>query len=394
MEKPLSGIRVLDLTQFLAGPFCTMVLADLGADVIKIEPPGGEPQRNGLRPSPDTEGLSFLTLNRNKRGIVLNLREQEGRDLFLDLVARADVVVENFKPGTTAKLGIDYDTLRARRPELIYATITGFGERGPWADRPGLDAITQAMSGLMSVTGYPGMDPVKVGVPATDLTSGLFCAVGIVSAYVQRLTTGEGQRVATSLFQAGVAYGIHESSTYWESGVVPEPLGSGHRYAAPYQALRTEDGYVTVGAGTEKLWERFCGAIGRDDLIADSRFTTNIDRMRNLAELVPELEKTLVTDTSEAWTEKIIAAGCPAGPILDYGQVLEHEHTHAVGMVVEYEHPRQGRLKTLGSPVRLSAAPQNGVRPAPLLAQHTEEVLAEFGIDEARVASLREKGIV
>ena len=394
MQKPLAGIRVLDLTQFLAGPFCTMVLADLGADVIKIEPPGGEPQRNAMRPQPDLEGLSFLTLNRNKRAIVLNLREPEGRELFHGLVRSADVVVENFKPGTTVKLGIDYETLRELRPELIYATITGFGDGGPWADRPGLDAITQAMSGLMSVTGYPGMDPVKLGVPATDLTAGLFCAIGVVSAYVQRLSTGEGQRVATSLFQAGVAYGIHEASQYWETGRVPEPLGSGHRFAAPYQALRTNDGYVTVGAGTEKLWERFCGAIGRTDLFDHPRFATNADRMTNLPELVEALEETLVTDTSEAWTDKIIAAGVPAGPILDYAHVLEHEHTHAVGMVVEYEHPRQGRLKTLGSPVRFGGAVKNGVTPAPLLAQHTVEVLAEIGIDEARIAELREQGIL
>jgi crotonobetainyl-CoA:carnitine CoA-transferase CaiB-like acyl-CoA transferase len=394
VEKPLAGIKVLDLTQFLAGPFCTMVLADMGADVIKIEPPGGEPQRNAMRPKPDQEGLSFLTLNRNKRAIVLNLREPEGRELFLELARTADVVVENFKPGTTTKLGIDYETLRELRPELIYATITGFGDAGPWAERPGLDAIAQAMSGLMSITGYPGMDPVQVGVPATDLTAGLFCTIGIVSAYVQRMTTGEGQRVETSLFQAGLAYGIHESSQYWESGRVPEPLGSGHRFAAPYQALRTKDGYVTVGAGTEKLWERFCGAIGRMDLFDHPQFARNADRMQNLTELVAELERTLATDTSEAWTDKIIEAGVPAGPILDYADVLEHEHTHAVGMVVEYEHPRQGRLKTLGVPVKLSAAPQNGVTPAPLLAQHTEEVLADIGIDADRIAELREKGVV
>jgi crotonobetainyl-CoA:carnitine CoA-transferase CaiB-like acyl-CoA transferase len=384
MSGPLAGVRVLDLTQFFSGPFCTMVLADLGADVVKVERPGGEPQRNAMRPAGASESHGFLILNRNKRGVELDLARPDGLEAFLALVRTADVLVENFRPGVTARLGIDYETVRQVRPELIYATITGFGERGPWADRPGLDAVAQAMSGLMSVTGHPGSGPAKIGVPATDLTAGLFCAVGIVAAYHERTLTGVGRRVSTSLFEAGLALGIHEAAEYWSTGRTPGPLGSGHRFAAPYRALRTLDGHVTIGAGTDKLWRQLCPAIGRDDLLADPRFGSNEDRMANLDALVEELERTLVGDTSERWTARIVAAGVPAGPILDYPAVLESPHAAAVDMVVEVDHPTAGRVRTLGSAVKLDGAGSNGVRPAPTLGQHTAEVLGELGIEAAR----------
>jgi formyl-CoA transferase len=250
------------------------------------------------------------------------------------------------------------------------------------------------MSGLMSVTGYPGSDPVKVGVPATDLTSGLFGAIGILNAYIYRLRTGVGQRVGASLFEAGLALAIHESNEYWSTGRVPGPLGSGHRFAAPYQSLRTKDGYVTVGAGTDKLWERFCAALGREDLLEDERFAGNAKRMEHIPELVEELEQTLATDTTDAWVDRIIAVGVPAGPLLNYQQVLEAEHTHARHMVVEYEHPRRGTLKTLGTPFKLSEVPLNGVQAAPMLAQHTDEVFGELGLAPERIAELREKGVL
>lgn len=294
----------------------------------------------------------------------------------------------------TTKLGIDYETLKGHKPDLIYASITGFGDTGPWSQRPGLDAITQSMSGLMSVTGYPGSDPVKVGVPATDLTAGLFGTIGILNAYIHRLRTGVGQRVGASLFEAGLSFAIHESNEYWSTGNVPGPLGSGHRFAAPYQSLRTRDGYVTVGAGTDKLWEKFCGAIGRDDLLTDSRFAGNAKRMAHIPELVEELEQTLMTDDTDAWVDKIIAVGVPAGPLLNYQQVLEAEHTYARHMVVEYDHPTQGRLKTLGTPFKLSEVPNNGVKAAPMLAQHTDEIFGELGVPPERLAELREQGVL
>ena len=395
VRPPLANVRVLDLTQYLAGPFCTMMLGDMGADVIKVEPPGGEAMRKAMRVRDgDADPPSFLALNRNKRGLVIDLREQEGRELFLELVAASDVLVENFRPGVTAKLGIDYETLSALRPELIYASLSGFGDSGPYAKRPGLDLITQGMSGIMSVTGPRGGEPVKVGVAITDLSSGMFGAIGILSAYVSRLTTGEGQFVSSSLFEAGVSLAIHESSEFWSQGTVPGPLGSGHRFSAPYQALRAADGYLNVGAGTDKLWEKMCAAIGREDLLADERFASNAKRMEHLEALEQELERTLRTEPVDVWVERIITAGVPAGPILDYSQVLEDPHTLARGMVTEIEHPVAGTVKTLGSPVKLSKAQLGSIRPAPLLGQHTDEILTQFGLEADRIAGLRERGIV
>ena len=394
-RRPLHGVRVLDLTQFLAGPFCTMILGDMGADVIKIEPPGGEVQRNSMKlGAGDVDPPSFLALNRNKRSMVLDLRSDGGRALFYELVGQSDVLVENFKPGTTKKLGIDYETLSALRPELIYASITGFGDSGPYALRPGLDLITQGMSGIMSVTGPRGGDPVKAGVAVTDLSSGMFGAIGILNAYIVRLKTGEGQFVSSSLFEAGVSLAIHESAEMWGRGTIPGPLGSGHRLAAPYQGLRAQDGWLTVGAGTDKLWERFCGAIGREDLLRDERFLGNSKRMENLEVLEQELERTLVTQPVEHWVELMIDAGVPAGPILNYQQVLEDPHTLAREMVIEIDHPKAGRIKSLGSPVKLSKSPLGTPLYPPLLGEHTDEFLLELGIDSDRVAELRERGVV
>jgi crotonobetainyl-CoA:carnitine CoA-transferase CaiB-like acyl-CoA transferase len=395
VRPPLANVRVLDLTQYLAGPFCTMILGDMGADVIKVEPPGGEAMRKAMRVREDgADPPSFLALNRNKRGLVVDLKADEGRALFRELVSQSDALVENFRPGVTQKLGIDYATLSALRPELIYASLSGFGDTGPYAKRPGLDLITQGMSGIMSVTGTRGGEPVKVGVAITDLSSGMFGAIGILSAYVSRLLTGEGQFVSSSLFEAGVSLGIHESSEFWSQGTVPGPLGSGHRFSAPYQALRAKDGYLTVGAGTDKLWEKLCAAIGREDLLADERFAGNLKRMENLEALEHELERTLQAEPVEVWVERIIAAGVPAGPILDYSQVLEDPHTLARGMVTDVEHPVAGTVKTLGSPVKLSKARLSDIRPAPLLGQHTDEILAQFGLEPDRVAGLRERGVV
>jgi crotonobetainyl-CoA:carnitine CoA-transferase CaiB-like acyl-CoA transferase len=390
MARPLEGVRVLDLTQFLAGPFGTMILGDMGADVIKIESPAGEPQRTAMRLSDGGESPTFIALNRNKRGMVINLREPEGRDLFHQLVRHADVLVENFRPGVTKRLGIDYDTLRELRPELIYASITGFGSGGPYADRPGLDLIAQGMSGLMSITGEPSGEPVKCGVPVTDLTAGMFAVIGILNAYIARERTGKGQLVTSSLFEAGLSLAIHESVQYWATGAVPQRLGSAHRVAAPYQALPTRDGWMTVGAGTQPMWERMCAAIGRDDLLADARFATNADRMTHREELQDELSRTLTTADTDHWVRVIDEAGIPAGPILDYAQVLEHPHTEAVGMVTHADHPTAGHIRMLGSPVKLSDMPARSPRPAPLLGEHTDEILAELGIHPDRMATLHE----
>ena len=393
VEMPLTGMRVLDLTQLIPGPFCSMLLADLGADVIKIEPPGGEPHRLCGERTDCVDHPSFLTLNRNKRGMVIDLKLREGLEVFDALLDTADVVVENFRPGVSRALHVDYERLSTIRAGLIYGTVTGFGEGGPYSERPAFDLIAQAMSGLMSVTGEQGQDPVKVGVPITDLMAGVLCALGISSAHARRLQGGEGGRVTTSLFEAGVAFAVHESGDYWTTGRVPEPLGSAHRVVAPHQALRTRDGHVVIGAGLQKHFERLCALLGRLDLLADPRFVEGSARLENKDALGVELESRLAEAPTAEWVERLLGAGVPAGPLLDYGQVLEDEHTHALGLVREIDDPVGGPIKVLGPPLRVSGA-DIAMRRPPRLGEHTNEVLAQIGIEPERASHLRGIGAV
>jgi crotonobetainyl-CoA:carnitine CoA-transferase CaiB-like acyl-CoA transferase len=379
----LGDLRVLDLSQVMAGPFCAQLLGDMGADVIKVEPPGtGDQARRamGFRMRGE-DTAAFLAVNRNKRSVALDLKDEAQNAAFRRLAATADVVLENFRPGVTERLGIGYDTLSADNPGLIYASISGFGQTGPSAMRPGYDLIAQGMSGVMSVTGDAGDDPVKCGVPICDLSAGLFCAFAIVTAYVARAKTGRGQRIDTSLFEGALALSIWETAELWATGRVPQALGSAHRLTAPYQALRTKDGHVTVGGNNEKLWLRLCAVIGREDLPGDPRFATNADRMANRPDLVAQLESATTRETTAHWVDALLEAGVPAGPILDYAQVVEDPHTRARDMVVEMEHPEAGTVQALGIPVKLSATPGTIRRPAPLLGQHTAEILAELDAD-------------
>jgi crotonobetainyl-CoA:carnitine CoA-transferase CaiB-like acyl-CoA transferase len=378
----LAGIRVLELCQVMAGPFCGQVLADMGADVVKVEPPdGGDQTRRsmGFRMKGE-DTAAFLAVNRNKRSVALDLKDEAQREAFYALADRADVVLENYRPGVAARLGIDYETLAERNPRLIYASISGFGQTGPYAMRPGFDLIAQGLAGVMSVTGEPGGDPVKAGVPVSDLSSGLFCALGVLSAYIARERTGRGQRIDTSLWEGALAFSIWETAELWATGNVPQPLGSAHRLTAPYQALRTRDGHITVGGNNQRLWERLCGALGRPELFEDPRFATNEDRMARRPELVAELEAALAGEDTATWVERLLAAGVPAGAIHDYAQVVDDPHTHAREMVAEVEHPVEGTVRVLGIPVKLSDTPGAVRRAAPLLGEHTAEVLAEAGV--------------
>lgn len=396
MTAALERLRVLDLTQVMAGPFCCQLLADMGAQVTKVEPIGkGDASRHamGFRGEGD-ENVSFLAVNRNKNSIALNLKDDRGREVFYRLVADADVVVENFRPGVTARLGVDYEALREVNPRIIYASISGFGQTGPYASRPGYDLIAQAMSGVMSVTGEPDGAPVKSGIPIADLGAGLYAAFGILAAYLAREQTGTGQHVDVSLFEAALALSVWETTELWTTGRVPKPFGSAHRLSAPYQALRTRDGYVTVGANNERLWERMCRAIGREDLLADERFATNLDRVEHRPDLEAELETVFQEKTTEEWVELLLDAGVPSGPIRDYAEVCEDPHTLAREMVVEMTHPVEGRIRGLGVPVKLSETPGRVRRAAPLLGEHTVEVLDRHGFSAAEIADLREKGIV
>jgi formyl-CoA transferase len=392
----LAGMTVLDLTQVMAGPFCTMILADLGADVIKVENPeaGDQTRRSWGYAGAGDDSRAFLALNRNKRSVTLDLKSDAGRATFHELVRSADVVVENWRPGVAARLGVDYTTLAPLNPGLVYASVSGFGQTGPYADRPGYDLIAQAMAGVMSITGEPGDRPVKSGIPVADLGAGLFCAVGILGAWASRQRTGKGQYVETSLFEAALALSVWESTEFWATGEPPQALGSANRMSAPYQALATRDGYVTVGANNERLWQRLCAALDVGHLVDDPRFVRNVDRMANRAELVVELERRLAVDDTTVWVDRLLAAGVPAGPIQDYRQVLEDDpHVKARGMVVHVEHPVDGTVPVLGSPLHLSGTPVVVRRPPPLLGEHTADVLARIAtapVDRPAVLSRRE----
>jgi len=390
---PLEDLRVLDMTQVLAGPYCTMSLADMGADVIKVEGLDRSARSMGF-PMRGGDGAVFVALNRNKRSFTVDLKDPEGRQALLDLVATADVFVENYRVGVTKRLGIDYESLRAINPRLVYASISGFGQTGPYADRPGYDIILQGMSGVMSVTGTPGGPPMKAGLPVTDLAAGLVCANAVLVAVIGRGRTGEGQYIDTSLFDAAMSMSVWESAQVWTTGDIPGPLGSAHRGSAPYQALRAADGYLTVAANKQHFWENLCAVLDRDDLRDDERFATNGDRLDNLDQLVPELEAALAGRTVADWVDTLLAANVPAGPILDYGQSLADPHTIARGMVQELEHPVEGPLKSLGIPAKLGATPGALRTAAPLQGQHTEQLLRELGYDQPRIDRLLEQGSI
>jgi len=384
MTQALEGIRVVDLTQVMAGPYCTMVLGDLGADVIKVEPPAGDVARSmggaRLRMRGD-DNAPFLALNRNKRSIVLDLKDERDGEVFRALARGADVLVENFRPGVTARLGIGSEMLSADNPRLVYASISGFGQTGPYAERPGFDLIAQGMAGVMSVTGQPDGPPVKCGVPIGDLAAGLHAVNGILAALFARERTGRGQHIETSLFEAALSLSVWEATEYFATGETPRAYGSAHRLNAPYQAFRTADGYITVAAITNQQWERFCAVIGREPLSVDVRYATNEVRMEHLPELVQEIEAALAEGRTEDWVARLLAAGVPSGPIHDYAQVFADAHTHARRMVEEMEHPVEGRIRTLGIPLAMSGTPPCVRRPPPLLGEHTAEVLSELGLE-------------
>jgi crotonobetainyl-CoA:carnitine CoA-transferase CaiB-like acyl-CoA transferase len=396
MALALENLTVIDLTQVMAGPFCCQLLGDLGADVIKVEPPGrGDATReaSGHR-LPHGQSAAFMAVNRNKRSIAIDLRNPNGRKAFRALARTADVVVESFRPGVTKRLGVDYETLRADNERLVYASISGFGQTGPYATRPGYDLIAQAMSGIMSVTGDPGGAPTKSGIPVADLSAGLLCAVGILSACLSRTVTGRGQAVDTSLYDAALAMSVWETAELWATGEAPGRLGSAHRVNAPYEAFPTRDGHLTIGANNTRLWERLCAVLDRPDLLADPRFAGNDDRVRNRAALTEELTLTFSTRDTDEWVELLLAAGVPAGPIRDYRQSCADPHTLAREMVVELDHPVEGRVKALGIPVKLSETAGTIRRTPPGLGEHTDEILRAAGHTGTEIAALRAEGAV
>jgi crotonobetainyl-CoA:carnitine CoA-transferase CaiB-like acyl-CoA transferase len=393
-ERALDGVRVIDMTQVMAGPFCCMLLGDMGAEVIKVEPPGGETTRQmEFELAPGVSG-PFLAVNRNKRGITLDLKRPEAVAVLGRLVATADVLVENYRPGVARRLGIDYDALRDINPRLIYCSISGFGQTGPYASRGGYDLIAQGMSGIMSATGSPDGPPVKVGVPITDLGAGLFGVFGILCALRARRVTGRGQFVDTSLFEAGLALSAWEATEYWYTGQIPRRLGTAHRLNAPYQAFRASDGHFTVGASNSRLWPRFCQLLGRERLVDDPRFGTVGDRVRNQRQLEQEIETVTVGRPRAYWLAQCEAAGIPAGPIYSVPEALADPHAVARDMVQEYDYPGAGRVKALGNPVKLSRTPARIAKGAPRLGEDTDAVLRELGLAPDDIEALRAGGAI
>ncbi len=393
MSGPLDGVRVIELAHVMAGPVCGLMLADLGADVVKVERPTGDPTRKFVPPEQGGEAAAFLMLNRNKRGIALDIKSADGRDVLLRLLGDADVLIENYRPGSLARLGLDYASLEADFPELIYCSITGYGSSGPMAEEGGLDLVAQGYSGIMSITGEgEGRPPVKVGVPLTDISAGILAALGVVSALHRRNQTGRGQQVETSLFEAGLLTTFWQAAIALATGKSPGPMGSAHPLSAPYEAFRTADGWITLGTPTQTNWERLPGVLGMPELLDDERFADNAGRLEHRQVLVDLVQKRLLQQGAADWLAALGAAGIPAGPVLSVGEALHHPQSLARGMLTNVDHPTAGRVPTIGPPIKLSESPASVRGPAPQFGQHTRQVLSEAGYDKAEIEAMLSSG--
>ena len=395
-QGPLTGLKVVELAHIMAGPVCGLMLADMGAEVIKVEKvPGGDDTRRSVPPEIGGESAAFLMMNRNKRGVAVDLKQAAGKEVLRRLLRDADAVIENYRRGTMERLGLGYDSLRADNPGLIYCEISGFGRTGPYADRAGFDLIAQSMSGLMSITGEgEGHPPVKVGAPLTDITAGILGAMGVLAAAVERQRTGRGQRVDTSLLEAGIVH------TYWQSAIAlatctsPGPMGSAHPLSAPYQAFQTSDGWLTIGAANQANWLRLLDAMEAPGLAEDPRFADNAGRMTHLKELETALSEVFRTRTTNAWLDALEKAGVPAGPVLNVGQMHADAQVRARDMVVATAHRDLGQVETIGLPVKFSDTPGAVLTGAPVYGQHTRDVLAEHGYGGAEIEGLIDSGAV
>ena len=392
---PLAGMRVLELAQIMAGPTCGMMLADLGADVIKVEKlPGGDDARDYREPRVNGVSAPFMIMNRNKRALALDLKQPRGREILLRLVEPADVLTENYRRGTLEKFGLGYDTLARANPALIYCAVSGYGRDGPLGDKGGFDLIAQGFAGLMSITGEAGRPPVKTGNPVADINAGLLAFGGILAAYVHRLKTGRGQVVDTSLMEAALQQTYWQAAIYFATGMSPGPTGSAHVLTAPYQAFHTRDGWMNIGGANQANWERIAEVLGKREWCRDPRFATNSARTQHRDELVVEMETVLATRGNAEWLALFDAAGVPAGPVHDMGEALSHPQTRARGMVIDLTHPEAGPTHALGCPLHFSATPARIDRPAPRLGEHTREVLREHGYADAEIDALAAARVV
>ena len=396
MLGPIAGVRVLELAQIMAGPACGLMLADLGAEVIKIEKTaGGDDTRKFLPPDINGESAAFMMMNRNKKGLALNLKEQEGINIFKKMVEQSDVVIENFRKGTLEKLGIGYEDLKKINPKIILCEISGYGRTGPYADKGGFDLVAQGMSGLMSITGESSdKPPMKVGAPLTDITAGILGATGVLAALINRDKTGKGQRVDTSLYEAGIVHTYWQSAIAGATGKSPGPLGSAHPLTAPYQAFKTKDNWITIGASNQNNWMNLLNAIERVDLQEDDRFKDNNSRMKNLEALAPILQKELLKKTSNDWIKIFDEKGLPCGPINSITEMHNDPHTLDRKMVIEVDNKKAGKSKAIGMPIKFSDTNANTEIGAPNFGQHTDEILVQFGYSADQIKDYKDKGIV
>ena len=396
MPGPIHGVKVLELAQIMAGPTCGLMLADLGAEVIKIEKiPGGDDTRRFLPPDVNGEAAAFMMMNRNKRGMALDLKTKEGVEVFKRMVKQADVVVENFRKGTLEKLGVGYEELKKINPKIILCEISGYGRTGPYADKGGFDLIAQGMSGLMSITGESkGKPPMKVGAPVTDITAGILAATGVLAALVSRATTGVGQRVDTSLYEAGIVHTYWQSAIASATGVAPGPLGSAHPLTAPYQAFQTKDKWITVGASNQNTWLKLIDALGAKELQENEKFNSNANRMKNLTELTELLKKELVKKTAEEWLKLFDEKGLPCGPINTVTEMFKDPQTIERKMIVDVKNTKAGSFKAIGMHIKFSETKVEDTKESPTFGQHTKQILLDHGFKSEEIDSLMKQGVV
>lgn len=392
---PLQGIKVLDLTRVLAGPYCTMMLGDLGAEVIKVETPTIGDDSRHFGPYQHGESAYFMSLNRNKQSITLNLKTDEGKKILKEFVKKVDIIVENYRPGTMEKLGLGYDVLKEINPKIIYAAASGFGHTGPYSLRPAYDGVVQAMGGIMSITGEKDGEPTRVGPSIGDIGAGLFTAIGTLAALNHRNVTGVGQKVDVAMLDCQVAMLENAIARYVVTGEVPRPAGNRHTSIVPFEPFETSNGKIVVAVGNDQIWKRYCQVTGLDALIEDPKFAKNPDRNKNYDELRPLIAEKMMGKTTEEWMKILDDNGVPNGPINYIDAVLEDEQVKAREMIVEIEHPIAGKLKMPGVAIKLSETPGAVVAPAPVLGQHTSEILQRFfGYSEAEIEDLYEKGVL
>lgn len=395
MKSALDNIRVLDLTRVLAGPYATMLLADLGADVIKVEMPGTGDDSRHFGPFVNNESAYFMAINRNKRSMTLNLKNERGKEIFLSLVKKSDVLVENFRPGTMEKLGLGYDKLIGLNPRLIYAAASGYGHTGPYSQRAAYDAVVQAMGGIMSITGEKDGKPMRVGTSIGDIAAGLFTTIGILSALISRNFSGRGQMVDVAMLDCQVAILENAIARYFATGEVPRPYGNRHTSIVPFEAFGTSDGEIMVAAGNNAIWTRLCTALNLSELIDDERFKDNSDRNQNYDELRPLIAPRFLTKTTKEWQEILDDEGIPNGPINTIDKVVNNIQVLARDMIVEVYHPLAKNIKMPGIPIKLSETPGSIRYPPPTLGQHTREILKEYlGFDDEAIDKLAEEGAV